>query len=129
MRDFIKDVLIAALIIFCIIFASLFIESCAKPGPSEVNGTTGQPGVSIAGPQGIPGTPGTALTFVQFCPGFTQNYPSTFAESGFCVNGQMWAIYSANGGFLAELPPGTYSSNGINASCTFTLEANCVVVP
>lgn len=67
------------------------------------------------------------ITPIDFCPGFTQSYPSTFAESGLCIDGVTYGVYSANGGFLAMLPPGTYSSNGINASCTFEVPANCSV--
>jgi hypothetical protein len=79
------------------------------------------------GSNGSQGTPGTVITPVQFCNGFTQSYPNTFAESGICINGNIWGVYSLNGGFLAELPPGTYSSDGVNASCTFTIKANCVI--
>jgi hypothetical protein len=39
----------------------------------------------------------------------------------------MYGVYSDNGGFLSELPPGEYSSDGINASCSFTIGANCSV--
>jgi hypothetical protein len=98
-------------------------------GTSNVvlNGAVGSQG--IAGLQGIPGTPGTVIEPIQFCQGFTQSYPSVFAENGLLINGIMYGIYSANGGFMAELPPGQYSSNGINASCTFTINANGTVSP
>ena len=88
-------------------------------------GLQGQTGAS--GQNGSAGTPGTVITPVQFCKGVTPTYPSTFPESGLCINNVMWGVYSANSGFLAELPPGTYSSDGINASCTFTIGANCAV--
>lgn len=94
------------------------------------NGAVGTPGVdgkSIVGPpgaQGPAGTPGTQIRMVQFCPGVTPTYPSTFPESGIVIGSTVWGVYSANGGFLALLPPGQYSSNGINASCTFTINAD-----
>lgn len=123
---------IIALSIMCMLYG------CAKPkdgapgaaGPQGAQGSTG--GVGTAGPAGAAGSsgaPGTQMTFVQFCPGFTQSYPSTFAEYGICVSGVMYGVYSANGGFLAELPPGRYISNGINATCAFTLGNDCEVTP
>ena len=89
------------------------------------NGATGQTGAT--GSQGPAGTSGTIVTTVQFCPGVTPDYPSTFPESGVCINNVMYGVYSSNGGFLAELPPGEYSSDGINASCTFTVGPDCAV--
>ena len=89
------------------------------------NGAVGQ--IGPTGPQGAPGIDPTPTTAVQFCPGFTPSYPSVFAEYGICLGGQMYGVYSANGGFLALLPPGAYSSDGINATCNFEIEANCVV--
>lgn len=91
-----------------------------------LNGTNGA--VGATGPAGQDGTPGTIITPIQFCSASQTSYPSTFTESGFCLNGQIYGVYSANGGFLALLPPGQYSSNGINASCTFTIGDNCQVV-
>lgn len=69
----------------------------------------------------------SATQVVQFCAGANTAYPGTFAEVGFCINNNLYAVYSANDGFLTLVPPGTYSSNGINASCTFTVLPNCVV--
>jgi hypothetical protein len=91
-------------------------------GSSSVilNGTAG-----VNGSNGVNGTPGTIVTPIKFCTGFTQSYPSTFAESGLCINNKIYGVYSENGGFLAELLPGTYSSNGINSSCTFKITENC----
>lgn len=67
----------------------------------------------------------TPVAVVQFCdPSFVPSYPSVFPEVGFVIGGTLYAVYSANGGFLAPLPPGTYSSNGIGASCTFTVNAD-----
>lgn len=78
------------------------------------------------GPQGIPGAYGTTVTPVQFCPG-TTTYPTTFNEVGFCIGGSLYAVYSANDGFLTLIPPGTYSSNAIGSSCSFTVLPNCVI--
>lgn len=75
---------------------------------------------------GANGAPGTFAQIVQFCPGVT-TYPSTFAEVGFCINGNIYAVYSANGGFLSEDPVGYYGSDGVNASCNFTILANCQI--
>ena len=83
------------------------------PGPS---GSTG--------PQGIPGT---VVTSIQFCPNITPNYPNTFPEVGFCINNQLYAVYSANDGFLVEVTPGEYKSDGINASCIFIVGENCSI--
>ena len=98
------------------------------------NGATGATGLTGSegprGEQGIAGSPGldgTQVTIVQFCPGIVPTYPSNFPEIGFCISNQLYAVYSANDGFLALITPGTYSSNGINASCTFTVGPNCEV--
>ena len=99
-------------------------------GPSGIQGQVGPQGIQgligPAGIQGIPGSAGTVVTFVQFCPGATV-YPSTFPEFGLCVAGQIYAVYSANGGFGVQLPLGAYSSDGINSSCSFNVLANCVI--
>lgn len=79
------------------------------------------------GPQGEAGADATPVTVVKLCPGAT-TYPSTFIEVAFCVQGSLYATYSANGGFTTELVPGHYSSHAINSSCGFTVQANCVVV-
>jgi hypothetical protein len=90
-------------------------------------GDKGAPGESIVGPQGPAGTNGAdgeSITVVKLCPGET-TYPSKFVEIAFCVQGKLYGTYSANGGFSTELPPGTYGSNGINASCNFAVLTNC----
>lgn len=66
------------------------------------------------------------ITIVQLCPG-TPTYPSTFPEDAECIDNALYAVYSANDGFLTELTPGLYQSNAIGSSCTFTVAANCVV--
>lgn len=108
--------------------------SCSDGTESLVlNGTTGTTGASGAtgatgatGPQGPAGTNGTIVTAVQFCPGST-SYPNEFNEVGFCIGGNIYAVYSTNDGFLSEVPPGEYSSDGVNSSCTFTIGSNCQV--
>ena len=93
-----------------------------------LNGTPGDTGATgPTGNQGATGTPGTVVYAVQFCPNVTTSYPNTFAEVAFCINNSLWAVYSQNDGFLTEVVPGTYSSDGINASCTFTVGSNCEI--
>ena len=99
-----------------------------ETGATGAQGATGATGAQgPQGPAGQNGTNGTIVTAIQFCPGITPKYPSAFPEVGFCISGTLYAVYSANDGFLAEITPGTYSSDGINASCTFTVEADCKV--
>jgi hypothetical protein len=91
------------------------------PGGSEslvLNGSTGQSGTN--------GTNGTVVTPVQFCAN-TTTYPTTFSEVGFCIRGNLYAVYSLNDGFLSEIVPGEYESDGVNSSCDFTVSANCVI--
>lgn len=90
-------------------------------GHNGTNGTNGTNGVN-----GSNGTNGTVITPTQFCSGTTV-YPSKFVEVGFCINNQLYAVYSANDGFLTQIPVGYYSSAGINASCNFTVAANCQI--
>lgn len=94
-----------------------------------VNGATGAQGVAgVQGVAGANGTAGTQITPVEFCGhGYVATYPSMFPEYGLVIDGVMFGVYSANGGFLSPLPPGVYSSNGINASCTFTINADNTV--
>jgi hypothetical protein len=109
-------------------------QSVICNGANGAPGATGSTGAAGAtGPQGQPGQNGingtnaTPVTTIQFCPGVTPTYPSNFPEYGICLSGNLYAVYSANGGFLALIPPGVYSSDGINASCDFTVRANCEV--
>lgn len=102
-------------------------------GSNGTNGTNGTDGTNGAdgsdgatGAPGAAGTPGTVVTSVQFCPG-TNSYPSTFPEIGFCIDNSLYAVYSANDGFLTELSPGAYNSNAIGSSCNFTVGPNCQV--
>lgn len=98
-------------------------QSLVLNGTNGTNGTDGTNGTN-----GTNGTDGTIITPVQFCPSsFVPNYPNTFPEVGFCINNQLYGVYSENDGFMTLLTPGEYESDGINASCTFTIEADCVV--
>jgi len=82
--------------------------------------------VGQKGDQGEPGTDATPVTVVKLCPGVT-TYPSKFVEIAFCIDGTLYGTYSANGGFSTEMPPGTYGSNGINASCNFVVLPGCEI--
>ena len=128
-----------------ILVLALMTITIACQGPQGETGATGAEGlrglqgrtiVGPAGPAGLPGENGTdgkdgsngsTMIPVQFCKGVTPSYPSTFPELGLCFNGDLYGVYSANGGFMVYMPPGTYYSNGINASCTFTVSADCKV--
>jgi hypothetical protein len=88
-------------------------------------------GVQITCPGSMPlvisnGQNATPVTVVQLCPG-TPVYPSKFIEVGVCLGGSLYGVYSANGGFMTYLPPGRYTSDGINASCSITVGPNCTV--
>lgn len=93
----------------------LALTACGAQGPTGTNGTNGSNG-----------TDGSTITTVQFCSASTV-YPSTFSEVGLCINGNLWAVYSANDGFLTEIVPGAYTSDGIGSSCNFTVLPNCIV--
>ena len=102
------------------LFLLILLAGCA--GPKGEQGTQGSAGAQgIAGQNGLDGAPGTQIDVVQFCPNSTPTYPSTFPEYGLCIEGKLYGVYSANGGFLAELPDGTYSSNAVGSACTFTI--------
>lgn len=83
-------------------------------------------GQGSQGPQGPAGTPGTQISVVQFCPG-TPSYPYVFPEVGFCVGNQVYAVYSANDGFMTLIPPGQYLSNAVGSTCDFTVLPNCQI--
>jgi len=111
-----------------------YVPIVGPQGPQGSQGPAGEKGDAGAdgqdgqdGQQGPAGADGTVITVVQFCPNHTPNYPSTFPEFGLCIEGQLYAVYSTNGGFLALIPPGTYSSNAVGSACTFTVSAGCVV--
>ncbi len=94
-------------------------------GPTGLVGQTGTDGATGAqGQQGLAGADGTAINMVKLCPD-TPSY-GTFVEFGLCINGQLYGVYSANGGFLSLLPNGNYSSTGIGSSCNLTV-SGCTV--
>lgn len=99
---------------FCLALVLFTLIGCGK-GPQ-----------GPAGQQGLPGNPGSTIQSIQFCPGVPQ-YPSIFPEIGFCIDGSVYAVYSVNDGFLTEIPPGQYTSNGVGSSCNFTILSNCLI--
>ena len=102
-------------------------NDAAPNGGALISCTDGSSSLLLNGTNGSDGTAGTLVTAIQFCGSVTGSYPSTFPEIGFCINNNIYAVFSTNGGFLTEVLPGTWSSDGINASCTFTVSAGCVV--
>jgi hypothetical protein len=126
-----------AIVLFC-----LFLFGCGDDGRDGIDGTQGIQGVAGAqgragdkgdkgdtgakGDQGVKGADGTNITVVKFCKD-TPSYPTTFPEVGLCINNQLFAVYSANDGFLTLIPPGNYLSNAIGSNCNFTVKANCIV--
>lgn len=95
--------------------------TCADGTSSFVsNGSDGQDGED-----GEDGTDAT-IGVVSLCNKPT-SYPLVFTEVAFCIGSNLYAVYSQNDGFLTLVPPGNYSSNGHNSSCTFTVQPNCVV--
>lgn len=101
-----------------IIGIAMTFTGCGKDGANGVNGTNG-----LNGRDGVDANP---VTVVQLCPATTV-YPTVFSEVAFCINGELYATYSTHGGFSTKIPPGNYSSNGVNSSCSFTVGENCVV--
>ena len=99
-------------------------QGCGRQGDVGPQGT---PGASVVGPQGVTGVNGSTVTPILLCSGVTPSYPNTFPEYAICLNNQLYGVYSSQGGFMALLPPGTYTSDGINASCTVTVGLNCQV--
>lgn len=95
-----------------------------KDGSNGVDGTNGSNGAD--GKDGNDGTPGTVIAPIKFCPG-EPSYPSTFIEYGFCIQNNLYAVYSTNGGFMALIPPGRYTSNAVNSRCDFTVKVNCEI--
>lgn len=116
------------------ILLTIYCSACGKQpqqGPQGVSGSIGAQGMTgaqgIKGPTGSPGTDAATVRTVELCPGFVPSYPNSFPEYALCIQGNLWGVYSDHGGFLTELPPGAYSSDGINASCNLLIEANCQV--
>lgn len=115
-----------------VIFLSLMM-ACGYQGPIGQQGLAGKDGTNghdgakgDTGASGHDGQNATPVTMVNLCPGVS-TYPGVFVEIGICLQGKLYGVYSANGGFLTELPPGTYSSNAIGSACNLMIGANCVV--
>lgn len=94
-----------------------------KVGSQGAPGATGSDGAR--GPAGAPGSDAASARVVPLCPG-TSNY-GTFVEVALCLDDQLYAIYSQNGGFMTLLAPGNYTSNAIGSACNLTVQAHCVV--
>lgn len=102
-------------------------------GPAGIQGDVGEQGPQgdtgpqgDQGPTGANGSDAASVTMVKLCPG-DPVYPTVFVEYAFCVGGQLYGTYSANGGFTTLLPPGQYTSEGIGSRCDFTISDNCSV--
>ena len=98
----------------------LILSACAQPR-NGVNGAAGTPGAP-----GHDGANPTPTSIVPLCLG-VPTYGTTYVEDAICLQGQLYGVYSANGGFLTQLPPGAYTSSGIGSSCNFTVGANCSI--
>lgn len=86
------------------------------------NGVNGNPGgVGPQGPSGDDGQDSNPVVIFKFCPNVVANYPSSFPEYGIRLNNNVYGVYSANGGFLTLLIPGSYTTTGIGANCNFTI--------
>jgi hypothetical protein len=119
-----------------LVISAVLAVSCAKPkdgvdgvvGPKGARGLPGATGPAGSnGNDGRDGSDAHSVVAVKLCPG-TTNYPSTFVEYAFCIEGELYATYSANDGFTSILPPGLYQSNAIGSSCQFEVQANCTVI-
>jgi hypothetical protein len=128
----------------CLVLAMLVaLSACApKEGPRGADGAVGKQGETgeqgpkgdkgdagdkgDKGDQGNPGVDPTPTTIVKLCPGFTQ-FNSIYVEVALCIQGKLYGVYSANGGFMTEIVPGTYFSDGVGNSCNVTVSANCQV--
>lgn len=117
-------IMTAFILFLALMYINVSLTGCGKPGPQGSTGETG-----AVGPSGLQGTPGADATpsyMVKLCPG-ASSYPTVFIEYAICVQGELYGVYSSNGGFLALLPPGNYSSNAIGSACNLTVGPNCAV--
>lgn len=91
------------------------------------NGAKGDKGdTGSQGPQGNTGSPGmnaTPVEFIKFCPGSVPSY-GNFPEYGIKANGKVYAVYSANNGFLTLLSPGGYNTSSTGLNCNFTVHSD-----
>lgn len=101
------------------IIGALFLYGCGIQGPQGSQGIAGQIG-----------TPGTKIWTVQFCPNLVGAYPSSFPESGLCVNGDIFAVFwDGHNAWQAQLYPGNYRTTETGAVCNFMVYDGCMVVP
>lgn len=112
--------------VLSVVYVMTLLAACAGPrGESGAQGEAGSQGPAGAnGANGLNGADGNQITVVALCPGHT-NY-GTFIETALCINGQLQAVYSLNGGFLTTIVDGNYSSNAVGSACNFTV-TGCVV--
>ncbi len=103
--------------------SSCFVSSV--PGGALVQCTDGTSSYIANGSDGQDGSDSN-IQIVPFCTDVTA-YPLVFSEVGFCINNEIYAVYSESNGFMVKTPPGAYHSQGHNSSCNFTVAANCVV--
>lgn len=108
-----------------VLFALTTLAACGRVGRNGIDGVNGRDGINgTDGAQGPAGADGTAVTIVPLCPGVS-NY-GAFVEVGMCINGKLYGVYSANGGFLTLLSDGAYRSNAIGSACDLTVHG-CTV--
>lgn len=79
------------------------------------NGEKGDTGAT-----GAAGMNATSVEFVKFCNSANPSYGS-FPEYGMRVGTKIYAVYSANNGFLTLLSPGTYVTTSTGLNCNFTV--------
>jgi hypothetical protein len=120
-----KQSLFEIVVIFLLL---ALVVACGRAGPAGPIGPKGAPGQTIQGPVGPSGAPGTGVSTIQFCPGYTTTYPTTFPEYGICIGNNLYAVYyDGKNTWLAEIVPGYYASTSTSAPCDFTVGADCTV--
>lgn len=72
------------------------------------------------GSNGSNGTNAVPVEFIKFCPASVPSY-GNFPEYGIKVETKIYAVYSANNGFLTLLSPGTYVTASTGLNCNFTV--------
>ena len=116
------EILYLTVITSAILFSMLVMSGCAQPS----NGTNGA--VGLTGQRGLPGLDATLVKVINLCPGASA-YPKVFVESALCIDHKLYGVYSLEGGFLSELPVGSYKSLAIGSACNFKVLTDCVVQP
>lgn len=92
-------------------------------GTSGVKGATGNTGST--GGTGVNGVDTASISVVQLCSGVT-TYPSSFAEVGMCISGDLYAVYwDGHNSWLTEIPPGNYASTSTSVPCDFCVTSGC----